>query len=116
MAAVVALGLAAACGAARESPWHDPKKESPELSAVRLNDPWAEGSAADFLGPQEREAVSQSGASWTDEEVRMAMQENAKPEPQSAMQKAADHAGKVGVTLMGVGITVAAVVAPFFLL
>jgi hypothetical protein len=116
MVAVAALGIGIGCGqAARESPWHDPRRDSPELSSVRLNDPWAEGSAADFLGPQEREAVSESGASWTDEEVRLAMKESAKPEPESGFGKAADQAGKVGVTLMGVGITVAAVVAPFFL-
>jgi len=114
-AAVVAAGLAIGCGAARESPWHDPQKESPELSAVQLGDPWSEGSAADFLGPQERDAVASSGASWTDEDVRLAMRENARPAPQGTMEKAADHAGKLGVTLMGVGITLGAVVAPFFL-
>lgn len=113
-AKVVALAIAVGCGAAaRESPWHDPDKATPELSAVHIGDPWIEGSVADFLGPQEREAVTNSGLSWADEDVRTAMKD-AQP-TRSENERMLDHAGKLGVTLMGVGITIGAAVAPFFL-
>jgi hypothetical protein len=99
--------------------FHDESRDLPAFSAARLGDPFEEGSAIDFLEPDEQEAVRRLDGS----ELALADEGQATPEelreatrPQGGMARALDTAGKLGVVLLGVGLTLAAVVAPFFLL
>jgi hypothetical protein len=110
-AVVLAVG---ACGPETHRPFfHDDSEDMPEFSAARLGDPWGEGSAADLLGPDEKDAVRRAGLPVRDgaspsEEGRAAK------EPPGDVESAADKAGKASVALLSVGLTLGALVAPFF--
>jgi hypothetical protein len=114
LAAVVTL--VAACAMDQNRPFfHDEDKDTPEFSAARLGDPMDEDSVADFLRPDERNAVRRSGMTGIRvDEPKAELDEPAKP-PQGAVAHALDTTGKVGVSLLGVGLTIGAAVAPFLL-
>jgi len=116
----VALGLigvvvvlsACAAGPERAHPQRDP--DEPAISADQLGDAFEDDAAADFLEPQEREALHRV------QTPHLADASDApKPEPappQGRISRALDDVGKLGVALLSVGITVGAFIAPLFLL
>ena len=116
------LGVTVVAGCGMEDKhrpfFHDPNAEAPELSAARLGDGFDDDSAADFLRPEEREAVRRAGI--TDIHLSEAEDGSAPRIPEPATPKgpigrAFDTAGKIGVALLGVGLTLGAAVAPFLL-
>ena len=117
----VALALGA-CGLEdkHRPAFHDDSKDIPEFSKARLGDGFDDDDASDFLTREERQAVKSSGMTGVhvaddddldDEEG----QQEADP-PKSATAHALDNAGKMGVALLSVGVTLGALVAPFFAL
>jgi hypothetical protein len=109
--------LVAACGIDQHRPFfHGDDDETPEFSAARLGDPFDADSVTDFLAPEEREAVMRSG--MTGLRLHDANDSGAarpEPEPKSRIGRALDTAGKVGVSLLGVGVTLGAAAAPFLM-
>jgi hypothetical protein len=127
VAALVVAGLVAV-GCANQQhttrPYsHDDGDDRGKLSAARLGDPWEEDSPIDFLDDEQRQAVQQAGlAGWHFEdgersELSLADREAIEEasQPQGAFSRAADKVAKVGVVLLGVGVTLGMLVAPFFL-
>jgi hypothetical protein len=115
-AVVTAVVLAAgACGPETHRPFfHDDTEDMPEFSAARLGDPLEEGSAADLLGPDERDAVRRAGLPVRDlPETPDGEARPAKEQP-GGVAHAADTAGKASVALLSVGLSLGAMVAPFF--
>ncbi len=119
VAGVVVLAWVTAFAAETHRPaFHRDEDDMPEFSASRLGDPMDEGSVADFLTPEEREAVRHSGMA---EDVDLDAHDAAaapprEPDaPKGAFARAADKAGKVGVVMLGLGMTFGAMVAPLFL-
>ncbi len=116
--------IAGACGLEdkHRPAFHDDSKDNPEFSKIRLGDGFDDDSASDLLTPEEREAVKRSGMTGVhvadendplDDEARKL--ETPEP-PKGPVARALDNAGKVGVALLSVGVTLGALVAPFFLL
>src|SRR5437867_588355 len=104
--------------------FHDKDSEAPELSSARLGDSWEDDSVSDFLTADERQALRHSGTSALraddlDDDLgegeRAEAEEPLPKEPQGAVSRALDKAGKVAVSALGVGISVGMVVAPYFL-
>jgi len=111
-AAVLVVG---ACGPETHRPFfHDETEDTPEFSAARLGDPFEEGSAADLLGPDERDAVRRAGLPVRD--LPPTPEEDARPakEQPGSVGQAADTAGKASIALLSVGLTLGMMVAPFF--
>ena len=108
----VMLLLCAGCAAERAHPEHDP--EAPPISADQLGDAFEDDATADFLEPQEREALHRVQTPHAAEAG-----DDPKPAPappQGRVARALDDVGKLGVALLSVGITVGAFIAPLFLL
>jgi hypothetical protein len=92
----------------------------PEFSAERLGDLEEHDSILDMLEPEEREAVERSGMS-------LGSEPGASPEgtqgpfgPETRQQQGRsegtlDKIGKIGVSVLGVALSLAAVAAPFFM-
>lgn len=117
VAAVVAVVILAlgACRPETHRPFfHDDAEDMPEFSAARLGDPWAEGSAADLLGPDEKEALRRSGKPVRDG-LSPSAEARANQEPMSDAESTADTAGKASIAVLSVGLTLGALVAPFFM-
>jgi hypothetical protein len=119
---VAALVFVGACGLEdhHRPSFHDEKNETPEFSDTHLDDPFEKSSAADFLSPTERDAVRRSGMTGfgleDDPDAAELDEATADPPPaHGTAARAADKAGKVGVALLSVGVTLGALVAPFFL-
>ena len=108
---VAAVVLAGACSTEQERP------KSP-FSAGRLDDSDDE-TIADLLSPDERKALERSGVQvgqHHDEGGELgSTDEPTKDEPKSSFDRSADKAGKLGVALLSVGVTLGALAAPFFL-
>jgi len=107
----VMLLLCAGCAAERAHP-DDP--EAPPISADQLGDAFEDDATADFLEPQEREALHRVQTPHVAEAG-----DDPKPAPappQGRVARALDDVGKLGVALLSVGITVGAFIAPLFLL
>jgi hypothetical protein len=122
-ALIVAGFLAVSCAQQQQTRpyFHDETKDLPVFSAARLGDPWGEDSPIDFLEPEQQEAVERAGLSgWGfDGETDLPAAERAAlehaSEPQGAFGRFADKVAKVSVVLLGVGVTLGMLVAPFFL-
>lgn len=113
----VVLVVASIGGACSTGP--SPEDQVPEFSASRLGDPMEESSIAELLGPEEREAVRRAGIKLGGGD-RLTMQDETQQEgapafPGQEGDTTADKAGKVGVVLLGLGMTLAAAAAPFFM-
>jgi hypothetical protein len=114
--------LALACGIDSHRPgFHDDSEDLPAFSAARLGDPFGEGSALDFLEPEEREAVERSGMTglnFRDDDPAAGSEaeppDGADPDRRQD-EGMLDKASKVGVALLSVGISLGAAAAPFFL-
>jgi hypothetical protein len=83
------------------------EEDSPVWSADDLGEPDEHGSILEMLEPEEREALARSQMTG----MRPEAQKPAAPEKEGL----ADTIGKVGVSIASVALSVAAVVAPFFL-
>lgn len=116
---VAALALVGACGIEdphHRAAFHDDSVSSPEFDAMGIGDPFGQDSAADFLTPEERDAVRRSGMTGVHaDEPAARMSKEEQDQAKSGAARTADKAGKVGVALLSVGMTLGAVVAPFFL-
>ena len=104
--------------------FHDKDSEAPELEGAHLGDSWEDDSVADFLSPDERDSLRQSGTAYIraddDLDDDLIDSEHAKadeplPDEQDGFKRTLDKAGKMAVSALGVGITVGMVVAPYFL-
>jgi hypothetical protein len=113
-AGVLGLALVVGCAAERSKGKPFFHQDDPnEASATHLGDPWGEGSVAEMLGTDERKAVRDAGLGFAEEQPLEPIA--GAGEPESGFARRMDQAGKVGVTLLGVGLSAAAVAAPFFL-
>ena len=115
--------LVAACGLEdkHRPAFHDDSKDIPEFSKARLGDGFDDDSASDFLTAEERQAIKRSGMTGVHvaDEDDLANDEEDQQQPdaeKSPTAHALDKAGKVGVALLSVGVTLGALVAPFFAL
>ena len=110
--------VVAACGVDQHRPYfHDDAADTPEFSATRLGDPPEEDSVAKFLNDDEREAVRRSGMTGIrvdDPKTALDAVPSEDP-PKGPVGSAMDKAGKVGVSVLGVGLSLAAAAAPFLL-
>ena len=121
VAAVVGAG---GCGISDQHRpfFHEDDQDTAEFSAARLGDSWEDDSVADFLRPEERAALRQSGTAALRADDLMdepgehgAASEAFSDEPKTGVGAALDKAGKVAVSALGVGISIGMVVAPYFL-
>jgi hypothetical protein len=85
--------------------------DPPEVSAEALDDPAEQGSILEMLDPEEREALERSQITGMRPEHPKPAAEKSKSESEGF----GDTVGKVGVSIASVALSVAAVVAPFFL-
>ena len=99
--ALAGLLLAGACAADRRHAAR-PDDDPAEVSADRLDDLDEEGAMTDFFDPEERGAMTQAGLAG---DARSGEDE----------QGASDTAGKVGLSVLTVALSLGAAVAPFFL-
>src|SRR6266516_2112277 len=103
--ALAGLLLAGACAADRRHAAR-PDDDPAEISADRLDDLDEEGAMTDLLDPEERDAMARAG-----------LPGDARPgeDEQGAEQGAGDTAGKVGLSVLTVALSVGAAIAPLFL-
>ena len=99
--ALAGLLLAGACAADRR---HGARLDDDpvEISADRLDDLDEEGAMADLLDPEERAAMARAGLPGD-------------AGPVAEQQGAGDTAGKVGLSVLTVALSVGAAIAPLFL-
>jgi hypothetical protein len=112
--AVAAL-VGGACGMEKEHAKHDAA-----FSAEHLGDADEDDSFAALLSPEEREAVERSGMTKDphpddDEQSPQPNHAATDEQPKGNFERNADTAGKLGVALLSVGVTLGAIAAPFFL-
>jgi hypothetical protein len=109
---VVVLGVLLGAGGGDATA--EPEDDDP-FSAAHLGDLEGE-SMWEMLTPEERAAVERSGVDWV--EAGKPKAEAAAPEaapPEGGFGKKLDKAGKVGFSLLAVGLSLAAAAAPFLL-
>jgi hypothetical protein len=99
--ALAGLLLAGACAADRHHAAR-PDDDPAEISADRLDDLDEEGAMADLLDPEERDAMARAGLPGD-------------ARPSADEQDAGDTAGKVGLSVLTVALSLGAAVAPLFL-
>jgi hypothetical protein len=83
-------------------------EDADEITAEHLGDPSEGESMWEMLSPEEQAAVQRSGVDWV-EARRSAGDGDAKAESK------VDKAGKIGFSILAVGMTLAAAAAPFLL-
>ena len=96
------LLLVGACAADHRHAARRDDDDPATISADRLDDLDEEGAMADLLEPEEREAMERAGLP-------------ADASRGSDKQGAGDTAGKVGLSVLTVALSLGAAVAPFFL-
>jgi hypothetical protein len=100
--------VVAGCGMGRERDSLFGSEDVPETSAWHLG----EGeSVVELLGSDEAAAVHDSGASWAGDETA-ATPTGGLPDREESFS---DKAGKMGLVLLGLGMTVGAAAAPYLL-
>ena len=99
--ALAGLLLVGACGAERRHAAHS-DDDAGDFSADRLDDLDEEGAMTDLLDPQERDATERSEFPGD-------------ARPGADKQNAGDTAGKVGLSVLTVALSLGAAVAPFLL-
>ena len=100
--AFAGLLLAGACAADRRHAARPDDDDPTIISADRLDDLDEEGAMNDLLDPEEREAMARAGLSGD-------------ARPGEDEQGASDTAGKVGLSVLTVALSVGAAIAPLFL-
>jgi len=117
VAALMAVGIiTATCGPARhQAPPAPDKPAPPPISADLLGEQDTGDTAWDALSPEEREAVKNSGLPrpFLDDPADADISPDL-GEKKTGMAHVFDVMGKVGIALAEVGLTLAALVAPFF--
>jgi hypothetical protein len=94
--------------------FHDDTNDLPEFSAMHLGQPFEDQSVTDILSPDERAALVHSdfsevvGASDDDLTSPHSLEPPKQP-------NAGDKAAGIGMSLLGVGITLGAMAAPYLL-
>jgi len=100
--AVAGLVLVSACAADRR---HVPLPDDPDANLASA-EPWGdlddEGAVNDLLDPEQRDAVARAGFPGAER-------------PAAEQENAGDTAGKVGLSVLSVALSVGAAVAPFLL-
>lgn len=86
-----------------------------EFSASHLGDGLGEGSMWEMLTPEERAAAERSGVAWLEREKPPTAGEASPAAESGGVSKKLDKAGKVGFSLLAVGLSLAAAAAPFLL-
>jgi hypothetical protein len=112
--ALVLAGLLGLGGAFALADSGDEDADADEFSASHLGDGMGEGSLWEMLSPEEKAAAEKSGVPWLDDDKATA-KAGASSEGQSDNMKKLDKAGKVGFSLLAVGLSLAAAAAPFLL-
>jgi len=100
--ALAGLLLVGACAADRRHAARPDEDDPATISADRLDDLDEEGAMTDLLDPQERDATERSELPGD-------------ARPGADKQNAGDTAGKVGLSVLTVALSLGAAVAPFFL-
>ena len=100
--ALAGLLLVAACAAERRHAARPDDDDPATISADRLDDLDEEGAMTDLLDPEERDAMTRAG-----------LPGDARPGEDE--QDAGDTAGKVGLSVLTVALSVGAAIAPLFL-
>ena len=100
--ALAGLLLAGACAADRRHAARPDDDDPTTISADRLDDLDEEGAMTDLLDPEERTAMTRAG-----------LPGDARPGEDE--QGAGDTAGKVGLSVLTVALSVGAAIAPLFL-
>ena len=100
--ALAGLLLAGACAADRRHAARPDDDDPTTISADRLDDLDEEGAMTDLLDPEERGAMERAGLSGD-------------ARPGEDEQGASDTAGKVGLSVLTVALSVGAAIAPLFL-
>src|SRR5437016_11631292 len=105
--AFAGLLLAGACAADRRHAARPDDDDPTTISADRLDDLDEEGAMTDLLDPEERDAMTRAG-----------LPGDARPgeDEQGASDTAGDTAGKVGLSVLTVALSVGAGLAPLILL
>jgi len=115
--------VAGGCGMEKShSLGDDDEADAPAVSAAHLGDRYEERALADLLEPEERAAAQKAGLPVGEE--RLAEQADQPDQPDAAnadpesgkFARTADKAAQVGMSLLMVGVTVGAMVAPYLLL
>src|SRR5437016_513276 len=102
--ALAGLLLAVACAADRRHAARPDDDDPTTISADRLDDLDEEGAMTDLLDPEERNAMERAG-----------LPGDARPGEDEQKQNAGDTAGKVGLSVLTVALSVGAAIAPLFL-
>ncbi|HLK12312.1 MAG TPA: hypothetical protein VKW76_13110 [Candidatus Binatia bacterium] len=106
LAATVALTSAAACGLASHDPTSDPLATRVG-AADRIGDGFEGAALADLLGPEERAAAERAGIP-----VDAPSGDDATAEPSAG--DTGNAAAAAGIGFLEVGLSIAAMAAPFF--
>ena len=102
--ALAGLLLVGACAAERRHAARPDDDDPATISADRLDDLDEEGAMTDLLDPEERDAMARAG-----------LPGDARPGEDEQKQNAGDTAGKVGLSVLTVALSVGAAIAPLFL-
>ena len=100
--ALAGLLLVGACAADRRHAARPDEDDPATISADRLDDLDEEGAMTDLLDPEERAAMTRAGLPGD-------------ARPGEDQQDAGDTAGKVGLSVLTVALSVGAAIAPLFL-
>ena len=118
---LVGVALLGGCAAQQdhERPiFHDSSKDSPAFSHSHLDDDFEKDTVADFLLPEEREAVKRSGMTGSELAGDPAPGDGGfvgPEQPKSAVGRVLDEVGKVGVVVLQVAVMLGMMVAPLFM-
>ena len=113
MATALLLGLVGGCTMedSHRPYFHDDSKDLPEFSAARLGQPFDDASISEVLSPEEREALSMS--EFADMFAPPENDGGERPAPRG--QSTGDKIAGASMSLIGVGITLGAMAAPYLL-
>jgi len=113
--ALVLAGLLGLGGAFALADSGDDDEDADEFSASHLGDGMGEGSLWEMLTPEEKAAAEKSGVPWLDGEKATAKANASSDGESSSTSKKLDKAGKVGFSILAVGLSLAAAAAPFLM-
>jgi hypothetical protein len=116
VAALMAVGIiTAACGLGHQAPPPRDEHAPPPISADLLGEPDTGDTAWDALSPEERDALKKTDLPrpFLDDPTEASSSPEL-GEKKTGMAHVFDVMGKVGVAIAAVGLTLAALVAPFF--
>lgn len=112
---VVVGALVGGCGMQdkHRAYFHDEESSRPEFAATHLGQNFDERSVTDFLSPEERQALAMTD--WGPRGAFDTGRVSGEPPPPDADQSTGDKIAGTTMTLLGLGITLGAMVAPYLL-